>query len=198
MIAFLAGTVQRKDEGRIVLLVGGVGYLVHVAADTWAALPASGETSLRIHTVVREDALDLYGFGGELEELLFHELLRVPGVGPRTALSILSGGKPEELAAMIVSGDLPRLKKLPGVGKKTAERLVVELPDRLRPFVGPGRAPAPTPGKRLAAARDELLLALAELGYKPAEAERLAAHARGAAPEDASLEKLVREALRAR
>ncbi len=199
MIAQLTGTVLRKDEGRLVIGVGGVGYLVHCAVDTLTTIPTGSNATLRIHTNVREDALELYGFLSELEEALFHELCRVPGVGPKTALSILSGAQPVEIARMIVEGDLVRLKKLPGVGKKTAERLVVELPDRLRPLLLglPGGAAISKPAEAKRPAQDDLLLALAELGFKPAEAERMAAAAREKA-KDAPLAQLVREALRAR
>lgn len=201
MIAQLAGTVARKGEGTVVLVVGGVGYLVTVSESTFHTLPVGAEATLRIHTAVREDAIELFGFGSDLEETLFHELVRVPGVGPRTAMGILSGGSPLELARMIAAGDLARLKKLPGVGKKTAERMVVDLKDRLQAFAGAlpaAAAPAAPPRGKAAAPPDDLLLALAELGFKPGEAERLAAMARDRAGLDAPLEKLVREALRAR
>lgn len=196
MIAQLRGRVERKTASALVLDVNGVGYLVTCTESTAARLPMGSEATLRIHTAVREDAIDLFGFASELEETLFHELVRVPGVGPRMGMNILSGGSPEEIVAAIVQGDLARLKKLPGVGKKTAERLVVDLRDRLAPFNAAKvvarreEAPAPT--------RDELLQALAALGFKPAESERLAAEARSRGGKDASLEVLVKEALRAR
>jgi Holliday junction DNA helicase RuvA len=200
VIAQLTGTVARKGEGTVVLAVGGVGYLVTVSEGTFHSLPMGAEATLRVHTAVREDAIELFGFGSDLEETLFHELVRVPGVGPRTAMGILSGGSPVELARMIAAGDLARLKKLPGVGKKTAERMVVDLKDRLQAFAGalPAAAPAPAPKGKAAPPADDLLLALANLGFKPGEADRLAALARDRAGLDAPLEKLVREALRAR
>jgi Holliday junction DNA helicase RuvA len=199
VIAQLTGQVVRKGEGTVVVSVGGVGYLVAVSESTHGALPPGAEVSLRIHTAVREDAIELFGFGSELEEVLFHELVRVPGVGPRTAMGILSGAPPQELARMIASADYARLKKLPGVGKKTAERMVVDLQDRLKPFAGPLPAAAPVAAARKPVApADDLLLALSDLGFKPAEAERLAALARERVGLDAPLEKLVREALRAR
>ncbi|WP_373045573.1 Holliday junction branch migration protein RuvA [Vulgatibacter sp.] len=199
MIAQLKGTVDRKSLESVILDVNGVGYLVHCSEATAAHLPVGTRVVLRIHTNVREDALELFGFASELEETLFHELNRVPGVGPRLAMNILSGGLPEEIAGAIVRGDMARLKKLPGVGKKTAERLVVDLRDRLAPYAG--AAPVAELPKSAAKAplqpTDELLQALAALGYKPGEAERLAALARDRAP-DGSLEDLVKEALRAR
>lgn len=199
MIAQLKGTVDRKNLESVILDVNGVGYLVHCSEATAAHLPMGAKVLLRIHTNVREDAIELFGFASELEETLFHELVRVPGVGPRVAMNILSGGLPEEIAGAIVRGDMARLKKLPGVGKKTAERLVVDLRERLAPFAGatpvaelPRTAPKAPPQPL-----DELLQALAALGYKPNEAERLAAIARDRAP-DGTLEQLVKEALRAR
>ena len=198
MIAQLKGTVDRKNLESVVLDVNGVGYLVHCSEATAAHLPLGARVMLRIHTNVREDAIELFGFASELEEILFHELVRVPGVGPRVAMNILSGGLPEEIAGAIVRGDMARLKKLPGVGKKTAERLVVDLRERLAPYAGAAPvAELPRAAARAAPPQDELQQALAALGYKPNEAERLAAIARDRAPEG-TLEQLVKEALRAR
>lgn len=201
MIAQLKGTIERKELESVLVDVNGVGYRVRCSEATVAQLPLGKQVVLRVHTHVREDAIELFGFASELEEILFHELNRVPGVGPRSAMAILGGGTPEEIAAAIVRGDLARLRKLPGVGKKTAERLVVNLRERLASWAaGVPQAAGARRGEAEAApaAQDELLLALAALGYKPAEAERLAALARSRAPEAASLEELVREALRAR
>jgi len=199
MIAQLKGVVDRKTATGLVLDVSGVGYLVTCSEATSARLPAGATATIRIHTAVREDAIELFGFATELEEALFHELVRVPGVGPKMAMNILSGGAPEEIAAAIVGGDLARLKKLPGVGKKIAERLVVDLRERLAPFAAnTAVARAPAPVHAPAAPRDELLQALAALGYKPAEADRLATEARANTVADAPLDELVRAALRAR
>lgn len=198
MIAQLKGTVERKSTGSLILDVNGVGYLVTCVESTLGRLPIGSSATLRIHTAVRDDAIELFGFATDLEEALFHELVRVPGVGPRLAMGILSGGQPEEIAAAIVHGDLARLKKLPGVGKKTAERLVVDLRERLSHLAGAQSITETNTVKPRIDQRDELLQALSALGYKPAEAERLAAEARAAAGEGAALEALVREALRAR
>lgn len=201
MIAQLTGIVARRSEGTLVVDVVGVGYLVTVSEGTFHSLPNGAEVTLRVHTAVREGAIELFGFGSELEETLFHDLVRVPGVGSRTAIGILSGGSPMELARMIAAGDLARLKKLPGVGKKTAERMVVDLKERVAMYAGavPATAsPAQPPRGAQIAPADDLLRALAELGFKVGEAERLAALARDRAGIDAPLEKLVREALRAR
>lgn len=196
MIAHLRGTVLERRPQGVVLDVNGVGYLVVCTEATAARHPVGSQANLRIHTAVREDAIELFGFSSELEETLFQELLRVQGIGPRMAMGILSGGSPQEIAAAIAAGDLARLKKLPGVGKKTAERLVVDLRDRLAPFVGslpPKVAPAPT-----TRSVDELLVALEALGYRSAEAEQRAAFARKKLGEEAPVEELVKEALRAR
>jgi len=198
VIAQLKGTIDRKGIDYVVVDVHGVGYLVHCAEATAAQLPMGAKVALRIHTAVREDAIELFGFASELEETLFHELNRVPGVGPRMAMNILGGGLPEEIAGAIVRGDMARLKKLPGVGKKTAERLVVDLRERLAPWVRTAPvAELPVAPAKAAQPMDELLQALAALGYKPAEAERLAALARERAP-GAPLEELIKHALRAR
>ncbi|HWV39592.1 MAG TPA: Holliday junction branch migration protein RuvA [Vulgatibacter sp.] len=199
MIAQLKGVVDRKTATGLILDVGGVGYLVTCSEATSARLPVGSTATIRIHTVVREDSIELFGFATELEEALFHELVRVPGVGPKMAMNMLSGGAPEEIAAAIVHGDHARLKKLPGVGKKIAERLVVDLRERLAPFAtgaqatrAQAAAPAAPPPK------DDLHQALAALGYRPAEIDRLAAEARANAAPDAGLDELVRAALRAR
>ena len=132
MIARLSGRLLEKGEDTAVLDVGGVGYLVHLSAASLLALPATGEpVTLRTITHVREDALDLYGFTSPEEEDVFRALVQVKGVGPRAAQNILSGIQPRELAQAVAQGDLARLTKVPGVGKKTAERLVVELKDKL-------------------------------------------------------------------
>lgn len=200
MIAQLKGTIDRKNLDSLVLDVNGVGYLVHCGEATLATLPVGAKVCLRIHTVVREDALDLFGFATELEEMLFHQLIRVPGIGPRIGMNILSGGLPEEIAGAIVQGDLARLRKLPGVGKKTAERLVVDLRERLAPMVGaPPARDLPMPARQQELQPlDDLVGALTALGFKSNDAERYAATARSRAAPDASLEDLVKEALRSR
>ena len=132
MIAFLRGTVLDKQPDRLVVDVQGVGYELHVPLSTYYNVAeASASVSLRVHTHVREDALQLFGFGTRLEQELFERLIGVSGIGPKVALSILSGIEPPELIRAIHRADLPRLTAIPGVGKKTAERLVVELKDRL-------------------------------------------------------------------
>jgi Holliday junction DNA helicase RuvA len=170
VIAHLAGTLLDKQVQRLVVDVGGVGYDVQVPLSTFYAVGEVGaRVALRIHTHVREEALQLFGFATPLELSLFERLISVSGIGPKVALSVLSGIEPEGFVRAIRGADLGRLTGIPGVGRKTAERLVVELRDRL-----PAMADAAAP--EVAAAGDDLrgdvLSALANLGYQRAAAER--------------------------
>ena len=193
MIARLSGVVEELRDGSAVLDVGGVGYLVHLSAASRAALPARGErAALRIHTHVREDALELFGFATEEEEEVFHALVAVKGVGPRAAQNILSGIAPRDLAQAVAHGDVARLTKVPGVGKKTAERLALELKDRLAALA---RAAGPALGRARGGVVEQLAQALAGLGYKPAQAEE-AAEALRATADGKTLDELLREALK--
>ena len=192
MIAWLSGVVEEKREGAAVIDVGGVGYLVHLSAASLAALPPQGgRASLRIHTHVREDSLDLFGFATEEEQEVFRALVDVKGVGPRAAQNILSGIEPRELAQAVAQGDVARLTRVPGVGKKTAERLVLELKEKL---VALARAAGPAKGKG-GGLLDQLAQALVGLGYKPAQAEE-AAQALRDEIEGRTLDDLLREALK--
>jgi holliday junction DNA helicase RuvA len=196
VIARLSGTVLEKRGDAAVLDVQGVGYLVHLSLQSMAGLPPEGaRAQLRCYTHVREDALQLFGFLTPEEEQLFHLLISVSGVGPKLGINILSGMPATELASAILHGELARLTKIPGVGKKTAERLVLELKDRLRTsglVNGAGSSrPPPT------ASSDEVLLsALVNLGYRPAAAERTAETVRRNLGAAAPLEDQLREALR--
>jgi Holliday junction DNA helicase RuvA len=193
VIARLTGIVEEKGEGSAVLDVSGVGYLVHLSAASLAALPPRGErTSLRIHTHVREDALDLFGFATEEEQEVFRALVDVKGVGPRAAQNILSGIEAKDLAQAVAQGDVARLTRVPGVGKKTAERLVVELKEKLLALA---RAAGPVKAKAGGGILDQLAQALVGLGWKPAQAEEAAQSLRDAA-EGKSLDELLREALK--
>lgn len=192
MIAFLRGRLLDKQPNRIVLDVNGVGYDVSVPLSTFYGLGEPGsEVSLRIHTHVREDALALFGFGTRLEQELFERLIAVSGIGPKLALSVLSGIEPPELIRAIQSADLARLTAIPGVGKKTAERIVLELKDRLP------RAPTETPAGDLPAAslRDDLLSALINLGYHRPLAEK-AVDVSMKRTAGGDFEQLLRQALR--
>lgn len=170
MIAYLSGQVIEKSVQRLVIDVNGVGYEVQVPLSTFYASGEPGtRATLRIHTHVREDALQLFGFATELEQALFERLIGVNGIGPKLALAVLSGIEPVELVRAVRQADLARLTKIPGVGKKTAERLVVELKDRL-----PKTADVEVSGAADASSglRDDVLSALVNLGYQRAAVER--------------------------
>lgn len=191
MIGRLTGRLTSKTPDQILLDVSGVGYLVHIPLSTFYELPEQeSPASLWIHTHVREDALSLYGFLTERERSLFLLLLGVTGIGPRVALTVLSGIPPTELVDALRRQDVRRLVAIPGVGKKTAERMVLELAEKAAKLPGeaPGKAPA-------AVASDDVLSALVNLGYRKAEAERAVdAVARTGAPADFSA--FLKEALR--
>ena len=191
MIGRLTGRLASKAPDQILLDVSGVGYLVHIPLSTFYELPEQeSPASLWIHTHVREDALSLYGFLTERERSLFHLLLGVTGIGPRVALTVLSGIPPSELVEALRRQDVRRLVAIPGVGKKTAERMVLELAEKAANIPGEtaGKAPA-------AVASDDVLSALVNLGYRKAEAERAVdAVARTSAPADFSA--FLKEALR--
>lgn len=169
MIAFLRGRLYDKQPNRLVVDVNGVGYDVAVPLSTFYGLGEAGsEVALRIHTHVREDALLLFGFATRLEQDLFEKLIAVSGIGPKVALSVLSGIEPPELTRAIQTADLARLTAIPGVGKKTAERIVLELKDRLpRAVVTTPADDGPSPSMR-----DDLLSALMNLGYHRPLAEK--------------------------
>jgi len=194
VIARLSGLVLEKGEDTAVLDVHGVGYLVHLSAASLLALPARGEpAALRVITHLRQDALDLFGFVTAEEEDVFRALLDVKGVGPRAAQNILSGIEPRDLAQAVAQGDVARLTKVPGVGKKTAERLVVELKEKL---VALARAAGPAAARGPGGVLDQLATALVNLGYKPAQAEQVAEAMRDRS-EGKGLDELLREALQA-
>jgi Holliday junction DNA helicase RuvA len=194
LIARLSGLVLEKGEDTAVLDVNGVGYLVHLSAASLLALPARGErAALRIITHLRQDSLDLFGFATAEEEDVFRALLDVKGVGPRAAQNILSGIEPRDLAQAVAQGDVARLTKVPGVGKKTAERLVVELKEKL---VALARAAGPAVARGAGGPLEQLAAALVNLGYKPAQAEQVAEALRERA-EGKGLDELLREALQA-
>ena len=160
MIARLSGKVLEKHPNRVIVDVSGVGYDVQVPLSTFYGCGEPGAAiALRIHTHVREDQLALYGFATDLELVMFENLIAVSGIGPKLALSVLSGIEPRDLVGAIQRNDLARLTGIPGVGKKTAERICVELRDRL-----PATIEA-SPGSAADAVRDDLVSALANLGY---------------------------------
>jgi holliday junction DNA helicase RuvA len=165
MIAFLRGRVLERQPNRVIVDVAGVGYDVAVPLSTYYTAGEAGvEIALRIHTHVRDDQIALFGFATVLELTLFERLISVSGIGPKVALSVLSGIEPRELVTAIQRSDLARLTRIPGVGKKTAERIVLELRDRLPKAleVEAAGAAAPSPADDL---RDDLVSALTNLGY---------------------------------
>jgi Holliday junction DNA helicase RuvA len=164
MIAFLRGRLHDKQPQRVVVDVAGVGYEVAVPLSTFYQLgDEGGEVALRIHTHVREDQMALFGFLTAGEQTVFERLLGVSGIGPKLALGVLSGIEPTDFVAALERGDVARLTRIPGVGKKTAERMVLELRDRLLKELGPSAGGSPSVGDQ--AQRDDLVSALVNLGY---------------------------------
>ncbi len=196
MIASLKGVVLEKGLTEVIVDVAGVGYRVGVSLIALAQLPDPGApVQLRIRTVVREDAFELYGFRTRIEEELFLQLTSVSHVGPKMALNVMSGLEVEELCQAIAKGDVARLTKLHGVGKKTAERLVLELKDKVKLLAtadGAKPAQAATSGQL-----DDVISALVNLGYKPPQAQTAADSASKQHGADAPFELLLREALKA-
>ena len=194
MIASLHGTVLEKSEGEAIIEVAGVGYRVAFSVLTLVKLPPVGETvRVRVRTVVREDAFELFGFLGAVEEEMFTLLTSVSHVGPRLAMTVLSGLEVDELVVALERGEVARLTRIHGVGRKTAERLVLELKDKVKAL--PRSAPALASRPPDEGARADLVSALANLGYRPAQAEAAADAALGKLG-PAELEALLREALR--
>jgi len=194
MIALLRGEVAVRRTDHVVILCSGVGYRAAVSAETLRHVPAVGEAAtLHGHLIVRDDALSLYGFYSEEERDLFLMLLSVQAVGPKVALAVLSGGTPRELISALAAGDAARFQAVPGIGKRTAERIIVELREKVGQAGGAGKQADQAivarrgEGHPRMLARDGLL----ELGYTPAEAEELLSDAGGD-----SAEELIAHALR--
>jgi Holliday junction DNA helicase RuvA len=193
LIAHLSGRVLRKSPQEVVIDVGGVGYRVTIPVTTFYRLAAEGEpAALRVYTHVREETIALFGFLTAAEHDLFEKLIGVAGVGPKLAVNILSGIETDELMAALRGGDLARLTRIPGVGRKTAERLVLELKDKM-PAAPAAAAQVPADGS---ADREDVLSALVHLGYSRAEAERAVERAAREGGER-RFEDLLRHALRA-
>jgi holliday junction DNA helicase RuvA len=168
MIAHLRGKLLGKHPNQAIVETSGVGYDVTISVPTFSDLPPLGsDVALHIHTHVREDVIALYGFLRPSEKLLFEKLITVSGIGPKLAITILSGMAADEMVAAIRGGDVARLTRIPGIGRKTAERMVLELRDKL-PEVSPGVA-ATAPGT---ATEQDALSALVNLGYQRAAAEK--------------------------
>ena len=195
MIGHLRGKITAKHPPSLVVDVGGVGYELEAPMSTFYGLPGIGaEVSLVTHLVVREDAHVLFGFGTERERSLFRELIKVSGVGPRIALGILSGATVDEFHRCVESQDVAALTRIPGIGRKTAERLIVEMRDRLKALGGSAFAPNLGGVQAASSPQAEAFGALVALGYKPAEVTRLL---QGVDPSVTTTEEMIRHALRA-
>ena len=197
MIAMVRGEVAVRRPDHVVVLAAGVGYRLAVSAHTLARVPAAGnEALLHAHLVLRDDGMHLFGFASEEERELFHMLTGVQSVGPKVALAVLSGGPPRELLAAVAAGDTARLQSVPGIGKRTAERIVVELRDRAADLMGAGASLGVTMGVP-ADPQSEATVALQQLGYKPAEAQRMVKEAAAAGDDTAMIiRKALKSALR--
>lgn len=190
MIAYLRGRLIARHPNQAIVETGGVGYDVTISVPTFSGLPPmGGDVALYIHTHVREDQLALYGFLQAEEKQLFEKLITVSGIGPKLAITILSGMAAQELGNAIRGNDVARLTKIPGIGRKTAERLVLELRDKLQ-VVGPEVVPA-IPA--LSAVREDVMSALVNLGYQRTMAEKALA----SVPKEGSFDAMFRGALAA-
>jgi len=194
MIGFLRGQLLQKHPPALLVDVGGVGYELEAPMSTFYALPAVGqEVKLHTHLVVREDAQLLYGFATEAERRLFRDLLRVSGVGPKIGLALLSGMSVEAFLLCVEAQDVETLVRVPGIGRKTSERLLVEMRDRIR-ALGDGRSLPGAPDSAAGGgAAGEAFAAMVALGYRPAEVTRLL---KSVTTDGAATEEIIREALK--
>ncbi|HEV7220671.1 MAG: Holliday junction branch migration protein RuvA [Terriglobales bacterium] len=189
MIAHLRGKLLSKHPNQAILETAGVGYDVTITVPTFSDLPALGsEVSLHIHTHVREDQIALYGFLRASEKLLFEKLISVSGIGPKLAITILSGMAADEMVGAIRGNDVARLTRIPGIGKKTAERMVLELRDKMPQQVAGDAAPVQV----LSSVEEDVLSALMNLGYQRVTAEKALA---AIGKNGGSFEKMFREAM---
>jgi Holliday junction DNA helicase RuvA len=198
MIAHLRGKLLAKHPNQVVVETGGVGYEVNISVPAFSELPANGsEVALHIHTHVREDVIALYGFLRPAEKQLFEKLMTVSGIGAKLAITILSGMAADEMAAAIRGNEVARLTRIPGIGKKTAERMVLELRDKLPAAAGASAPNLPA----MSPMEEDVLSALVNLGYQRAAVEKVLANAvkdgMGRSETSASFDALFREALAA-
>jgi holliday junction DNA helicase RuvA len=191
MIAHLRGTILAKHPNQAIVETHGVGYDVVISVPTYSEMPAAGaEVALHIHTHVREDALSLYGFLRLDEKRLFEKLLTVSGIGPKLAITILSGMPADEMTGAIRGGDVARLTRIPGIGKKTAERMVLELRDKLLAVTGIAEITAQT-----SPVEEDVISALVNLGYQRHAAEKALLASRGKDGAAKDFDSLFRETL---
>ena len=192
MIGYLEGVLKTLDATRAVVLAGGVGYEVHISLSTYYRLEGKREVAMEIYTHVREDALALYGFASAEEKSAFEKLISIAGIGPTLAQKILSGIDANDLADAIARGDARKLSTIPGVGKKTAERICLELRDKL--VVGVPSAQTAVPSR--VTVDDDVESALVNLGYRAKDAELALAKARQELGAEAEFSSLLKRALR--
>ena len=192
MIGYLEGTLRALDATRALVVAGGVGYEVFISLSTYYRLEGKREVALDIYTHVREDALSLYGFATPEEKYAFEKLISISGIGPTLAQKILSGIDPPDLARAIAGNDVRKLSSIPGVGKKTAERMCLELRDKLELPATASTPAAPTPH----AVDDDVQSALVNLGYRPKDAELAVGSAREEAGAEAEFSAVLKRALR--
>ncbi len=198
MIGYLRGRRQALGPELLVLDVGGVGYSVRIPLSTWFEvdrLEADAEVGLFIHTHVRADAIELFGFWSEAERTLFEHCLGVSGVGPRLAQVVLSGGSTADLLTAIASGNVASLTRIPGIGRKTAERMVLELKEKAKLLLAESGAEPPPVEPKLESEHDQVAGALINLGYRPSEAQRAVSRVLSEHPE-VEFQELLRLSLR--
>ncbi len=192
MIAYLEGPIHTLSPERVIIKCGGVGYSVNIPLSTYYVLEGKKEASLQIHTQVREDILALFGFSSGAEKAAFEKLITISGIGPKLAQSILSGIDVNELIEAIARGDAKRLNAIPGVGKKTAERIVLELRDKL---IADG-LDVPSAVTPRTGVEDDVVSALVNLGYKANFAEKAVSKAREKLGDDPEFPELLKSSLR--
>lgn len=196
MIAHLHGIIIEKQAPHVVIDVNGVGYDVETPMSSFFGLPENGQkVTLRTHLVVREDAHILYGFSTENERILFRQLIKVNGIGPKVALGILSGMNAQDFTQCVLDNNVSALVSLPGIGKKTAERLIIEMRDRLGSVIEGSGAVSPSAAEPAVSPVNEAISALVALGYKQAEAEK---RVRAVNQDGLDSEALIRSALQSK
>jgi Holliday junction DNA helicase RuvA len=197
MIGYIKGLLLQKKPNVVLVDVHGVGYEVFIPLTSFYELPGEGsEVSLRIHTHVREDVLTLFGFHTQREKELFLKLISISGIGPKLAISILSGAQVEEIAQAIAEGNVARLTTIPGVGRKTAERLVLELKSQITPFLLPEQGEARRGAAAPSALEEDVLSALVNLGYPRVSAEKALSVVLRSAECERTFEEVLRSTLR--